>query len=522
MISIFFKHFKNNFIFILYFLIPICLHAQTRVQVTNDTVKVINGELIINNSTKNIQGYLYNMGNGVTQFKLPDAYIDSVWKQGDSLYYRKGGVINLAKLSMTDLADPGSNGISVRTGPNATIARTLTGKPGYIVITNGDGIADNPQINIGDSVATIAGTQTLTGKTISGLNNTITNISNSALAINSFNLYVGKSGTAPNWSASSLSLGGVDTLNLPDAGIGITQGLVNNTNQTFDGIKNFNGNLNALGGFQSSNTSWVVAPSTGTSSALTSLLIGSNTSVGMRRYARCSSPYSVQANNDYAGTIFGTEVVNIAPNGNHSIFATVAINPLSIGSSSGAGTLTNSATLLIKGAATGAINNYSLWSASGNIRFDLGGDANGDLLYRSVNSGGSLARLPIGTPGQYLGVSGGLPAWLNIADNFPIFRTVDASTANNYTLASSDQDKTKTFNSSSIIIVTLPSNATSPIPINTEFELVQTGTGILTIAAGNGATIYSPGNKLKAYQQYSVIKIKKIGTDKWLLSGDLR
>ena len=166
MISIFFKHFKNNFIFILYFLIPICLHAQTRVQVTNDTVKVINGELIINNSTKNIQGYLYNMGNGVTQFKLPDAYIDSFWKQGDSLYYRKGGVINLAKLSMTDLADPGSNGISVRTGPNATIARTLTGKPGYIVITNGDGIADNPQINIGDSVATIAGTQTLTGKTI--------------------------------------------------------------------------------------------------------------------------------------------------------------------------------------------------------------------------------------------------------------------------------------------------------------------------------------------------------------------
>lgn len=39
----------------------------------------------------------------------------------------------------------------------------------------------------------------------------------------------------------------------------------------------------------------------------------------------------------------------------------------------------------------------------------VGSDATGDILYRS--SGGGLARLGIGSPGQFIGVSAGVPAW---------------------------------------------------------------------------------------------------------------
>lgn len=49
--------------------------AQTRVQVKKDTVVINNGDLQINNSTKNVQGYLYNVGNGLTQFKPLDTTV---------------------------------------------------------------------------------------------------------------------------------------------------------------------------------------------------------------------------------------------------------------------------------------------------------------------------------------------------------------------------------------------------------------------------------------------------------------
>ena len=43
--------------------------SQTHVEVKIDTVKVVSGELTIQNATKNVQGFLYNTGNGATSFK---------------------------------------------------------------------------------------------------------------------------------------------------------------------------------------------------------------------------------------------------------------------------------------------------------------------------------------------------------------------------------------------------------------------------------------------------------------------
>lgn len=42
--------------------------GQTHVEVKADTVKVVSGELTIQNASKNVQGFLYNVGNGITAF----------------------------------------------------------------------------------------------------------------------------------------------------------------------------------------------------------------------------------------------------------------------------------------------------------------------------------------------------------------------------------------------------------------------------------------------------------------------
>ncbi|MET0466541.1 MAG: hypothetical protein ABW007_25510 [Chitinophagaceae bacterium] len=43
--------------------------SQSRLQVTNDSVRVLNSEMVIRNNSRNVEGALYNKGNGVTEFR---------------------------------------------------------------------------------------------------------------------------------------------------------------------------------------------------------------------------------------------------------------------------------------------------------------------------------------------------------------------------------------------------------------------------------------------------------------------
>jgi len=58
---------------------------------------------------------------------------------------------------------------------------------------------------------------------------------------------------------------------------------------------------------------------------------------------------------------------------------------------------------------TGADTNYAIYTVGGNISLNLGSDATGDVWYR--NSSGNVTRLGIGSAGQALTVSGGIPSW---------------------------------------------------------------------------------------------------------------
>lgn len=61
-------------------------------------------------------------------------------------------------------------------------------------------------------------------------------------------------------------------------------------------------------------------------------------------------------------------------------------------------------------------------TVDGSVHFDLGGDATGDIFYR--DSGGFLAPLGIGTVGQVLAVSGGIPSWVSAASLISGYNTI--------------------------------------------------------------------------------------------------
>lgn len=67
--------------------------------------------------------------------------------------------ITIASTASGGVADPGGNGVMVRTALNTTTARTLTGTADRITITNGDGTAGNPTFDI---ASTYAGQNTIT------------------------------------------------------------------------------------------------------------------------------------------------------------------------------------------------------------------------------------------------------------------------------------------------------------------------------------------------------------------------
>lgn len=81
-------------------------------------------------------------------------------------------------------------------------------------------------------------------------------------------------------------------------------------------------------------------------------------------------------------------------------------------------------------------------------------------------------------------------------------------------------DEVVEVNSSSATTITIPTNATLAWPIGASMDILQTGSGQVTIANAVGVTLnFTPGNKLRT--QWSSCTIMKRGTDSWILYGDL-
>ncbi len=82
------------------------------------------------------------------------------------------------------------------------------------------------------------------------------------------------------------------------------------------------------------------------------------------------------------------------------------------------------------------------------------------------------------------------------------------------------KDSVYEVNSSSAVTVTIPANADLAWPIGASVDILQVGTGQVTISPAAGVTLnYTPGNKLRT--QWSSCTILKRGTNSWVVYGDL-
>jgi len=81
--------------------------------------------------------------------------------------------------------------------------------------------------------------------------------------------------------------------------------------------------------------------------------------------------------------------------------------------------------------------------------------------------------------------------------------------------------KTVTMNVATANTLTIPPNSSVAFPLGTILAAEQWGVGLTTWTAGAGVTIRSRGGTLAMGGQWAAASARKIGTDEWLLSGDL-
>jgi hypothetical protein len=100
------------------------------------------------------------------------------------------------------------------------------------------------------------------------------------------------------------------------------------------------------------------------------------------------------------------------------------------------------------------------------------------------------------------------------------FPAINSTASTAYTLNLNDNNDTVQFTAATAVTVTIPTNATAAFPIGSQILLLQYGAGQLTVG-GAGVTIRSSGGKLKSGAQYAIMTLLKIGTDEWVLGGDI-
>lgn len=103
--------------------------------------------------------------------------------------------------------------------------------------------------------------------------------------------------------------------------------------------------------------------------------------------------------------------------------------------------------------------------------------------------------------------------------------TLNAQTGTTYTFVLTDnRNKLVTANNSSAQTYTIPLNSSVAFPVGSIINVIQIGTGQVTIQGAAGVTVASIGAtstapKLRA--RYSAGSLINVGTDSWYVVGDL-
>ena len=393
------------------------------VLITNDSC---NAELNLENSTKNVLGFLYNKGNGRTQFRK------GLIKINDSLYIIGADTLNLAagagasfwKLNGNGGTNPSTNFIGT-TDNQRLVFRTNNTEKATIDANGNVGIGTNaPQQKLD-----LAGT----ARIVSASKNTPFLIVDSS---NGQRVLEMRAYWEPVESSTSIFIGDSSgALALHGAGYGAS---INNTALGSRAmVRVTSGGWNTAVGraAMSSLVSGNFNTSIGEKSMVSFITGDDNTAVGQFALPSLTSgtknvavgSNSLEGN---TGGSFNTAIgvtAGFLATGSNSTFlghnagrSNTGSNNVFLGKDAGNGSGAISDKLYIENSATSTPLIYGDFAndtvringkfhANGPVKIDLGSDATGDVFYR--NASGQFTRLGIGSSGQVLTVSGGLPAW---------------------------------------------------------------------------------------------------------------
>lgn len=91
-----------------------------------------------------------------------------------------------------------------------------------------------------------------------------------------------------------------------------------------------------------------------------------------------------------------------------------------------------------------------------------------------------------------------------------------------YTLALSDSGRLLEMRKNSPQTITVPNNTSVAFPVGTKIDILQTGTGAVTVVGASGVTINSAGAKTRINSQWESAVLLKQATNTWVLTGSLR
>lgn len=200
----------------------------------------------------------------------------------------------------------------------------------------------------------------------------------------------------------------------------------------------------------------------------------------------------------------------------------------------GSGDGTNSAAAAtIRGAAktgTNVLGPYLVIDACNGT----GNQGSGDIVFRTSPAGAPSGSTPgvlankftVGRDYVYA-FDATAPAYDNttkLATTAQVYSTVTTAKpvgiSGSYALIASDQGAT-VFSNAGAATITIPTNASVPFPSYTRIDFVQLGSGQVTFAGAGGVTLLSSGLRFKLAGIYSAATLIKVGTDTWVLIGDL-
>lgn len=105
-------------------------------------------------------------------------------------------------------------------------------------------------------------------------------------------------------------------------------------------------------------------------------------------------------------------------------------------------------------------------------------------------------------------------------ENVPSAVISSSIQSSSYTLVRADAGTVVETNSAASITLTVPNNTSVAYPVGTFIEVMQVGTGTVSVAGAAGVTIHSPASQTTR-TQWSSIGLRKRFTNTWILSGDL-